>query len=418
MATPDAPSSDNRPLAGIRVLDLSRILAGPWASQTLADLGAEVIKIERPGRGDDTRGWGPPFADTPESGDMPVSAYFLSANRNKQSVAVDIARPEGADLVRRLAAESDVLIENYKVGGLARYGLDYESLKAIRADLVYCSITGFGQTGPRAGEAGYDLLIQGMSGLMSITGDPDGQPMKVGVAIVDIVTGLYATISILAALQHRAATGAGQHIDLALFDSAIAALANQSLNYLVTGTSPGRRGNAHPSIVPYEVFPAADGHILLAIGNDSQFRTFCDRIGRTDLAADARYATNAARVDNRASLIPILQKVLSERPATDWIALFAAAGVPCGPINDLAAAFADPQAIHRGLKTELPHARLGTVPAVKSPLNFSAAETAADRGPPVLGEHTIAALKSVLGLSSAEIADLVQAGIVEAADTA
>ena len=334
------------PLAHICVLDLSRILAGPWASMTLADLGAEVIKVEQPGQGDDTRTWGPPFADA-GGGQRGDAAYFLCVNRGKKSVTIDFTRPEGQQLIQSLARRSDVVIENFKVGGLAKYGLDYPSLHRINPRLVYCSITGFGQTGPCRHRAGYDFMIQGMSGLMSITGLPDGapggMPMKVGVAVFDVLCGLYAAIGVLAALAHRDRTGRGQHIDLALLDVQVAALANQALNYLVSGRPPGRLGNAHPNIVPYEVFQAADGHFILAVGNDGQFRRFCEVAGRPDLSVDLRFATNPARVENRAVLVPLLADVIAVRRRADWLTALEAAGVPCGPINTLDQVFDDSQ---------------------------------------------------------------------------
>ncbi|MFL6811723.1 MAG: CaiB/BaiF CoA transferase family protein, partial [Bradyrhizobium canariense] len=331
------------PLQGVRVLDLSRILAGPWASQTLGDLGAEVVKVERPGVGDDTRGWGPPWLADREGRPTGESAYFLSANRGKRSITVEFAKPEGQELIRRLAAASDILIENYKVGGLARFGLGYEDLKAVNPGLIYCSITGFGQTGPYRKRAGYDFLLQAMGGLMSITGEPDGEPMKVGVAITDIMTGMYATTAVLAALAERRHSGEGQHIDLALFDVQIATLANQAMSYLVAGEEPGRLGNAHPTVVPYQAFRTADGFAVLAVGNDEQFRRFVTRAGRPDLAEDERFRSNAGRVLHRATLVPIVRALMAERTTAEWLALLEPAGVPCGPVNGLRAAFADPQ---------------------------------------------------------------------------
>lgn len=395
-------------LNGIRILDFARVLAGPWATQLLADLGAEVIKVERPGRGDDTRAWGPPFLQAPDGTQLPDSAYFCCTNRNKKSVCIDIESPAGRDIARRLAAKSDVVIENFKVGGLAKYGLDYASLKALKPDIIYCSITGFGQDGPRAGEAGYDLLIQGMGGLMSVTGRPDdepgGGPLKVGVALVDIITGLYASNAILAALRHRDQTGKGQYIDVALLDCLVAALANQSHAYLQNGTVPGRLGNAHPSIVPYDCFPTADGHIMLAVGNDDQFRRFCTLAGLPHLADDPAYTTNKARVANRAHLIPLLQDSLRTRPSAEWISLFAVNAVPCGPINGMDAVFSDPQVIHRQLARKLPHTTAGQVAAVANPLQLSETPVEYPNGPPALGEHTEQVLRNVLGMSSEDIA--------------
>ncbi|HVL75223.1 MAG TPA: CaiB/BaiF CoA-transferase family protein, partial [Noviherbaspirillum sp.] len=346
-------------LSHIRVLDLSRILAGPWAGQILADLGADVIKVERPGSGDDTRGWGPPFLKDREGNPTDVAAYYLCANRNKRSIAVDITRPEGQAVIRALAAQSDVVLENFKVGGLKQYGLDYDSLKALNPRLIYCSITGFGQTGPYAARAGYDFLIQGMGGLMSLTGLPDGEPgggpMKVGVALTDVLTGLYAATAVLAALAHRDQGGKGQHIDLALLDVQVACLANQALNYLTTGASPKRLGNSHPSIVPYQDFPTADGYMILAIGNDGQFARFCEVAGCPELAADSRFATNKGRVENRSVLIPLLRQKTVFRTTAEWVAALESVAVPCGPINTLAEVFADPQVVARGLKVEMSH---------------------------------------------------------------
>lgn len=398
------------PLSHIRVLDLSRILAGPWASQVLGDLGAEVIKIERPGHGDDTRGWGPPFHHGPAGSDAQESAYFLSANRNKRSVAVDITTPDGAGLVRDLAAKSDILLENFKVGGLAKYGLDYAGLRAVNPGLIYCSITGFGQTGPYAARAGYDFMIQAMGGLMSVTGEPDdrpgGGPVKVGVALADVMTGLYATIGALAALAHRERSGQGQFIDLALMDVQVATLANQALNYLVSGKPPGRLGNAHPNIVPYQAFATLDGHIVLAVGNDEQFRRFAGEAGHPDWAADSRFATNRARVANRAALIPLVAGTVAGRTTDAWIAALEAVGVPCGPINPLDRVFADPHVADHALKLDLPHDRLGHVPSVANPLNLSETPVSYRHAPPSLGADTDAVLTDVLGLDARTIAAL------------
>jgi crotonobetainyl-CoA:carnitine CoA-transferase CaiB-like acyl-CoA transferase len=395
-------------LSHIRVLDLSRVLAGPWATQTLADLGAEVIKVERPGVGDDTRGWGPPWLreDTGES------AYFVSANRGKKSITIDLARTEGQELVRKLAAQSDVLIENFKVGALERYGLGYEPLAALNPRLVYCSITGFGQTGPYRDRAGYDFLIQAMGGLMSITGEPEGEPMKVGVAITDILTGMYAATGILAALARRERSGRGQHVDLALLDVQVAMLANQAESFLLTGHPPRRLGNAHPSIVPYRAFATADGHIVIAVGNDGQFARLCEVARMPELARDPRFATNAARVRNRVALEEILARAVATRPSRQWIEALEAATVPCGPINDLARVFADPQVIDRGMQVSARHPVAGAVPMVRSPIRLSETPPRADVAPPMLGQHTSEVLEEVLGLSQAEVAALRSAGVI------
>lgn len=374
-------------LSHLRVLDLSRVLAGPWASQMLADLGAEVLKIEHPDRGDDTRAWGPPFVHS-DDGKHREAAYFLCTNRNKRSVALDIATPEGQAAVRALAAESDVLIENFKVGGLQKYGLDYDTLSALNPRLVYCSITGFGQTGPYAQRPGYDFMIQGLGGLMSLTGAPDAEPMKVGVALTDVLTGLHAVSGILAALAWRDRSGQGQHLDLALLDVQVSCLANQAMSYLVTGESPVRLGNAHPSIVPYQAFPTADGDIILAVGNDTQFAAFCRAAGRGEWADDARFATNAARVKHRHELVPLLRQVTVMHTTEAWIALLEKANVPCGPINTLAQVFTDPQVVARGLRQELPHPLLGTVPTVASPLRLSKTPVRYARAAPALGADT------------------------------
>lgn len=403
-------------LSHIRVLDLSRILAGPWAGQMLADLGADVIKVERPGAGDDTRSWGPPYLKDEAGENTSVAAYYLCANRNKRSITIDITCSEGQALVKRLAAESDVVIENFKLGGLAQYGLDYASLKVVNPRLVYCSITGFGQDGPYAPRAGYDFLIQGLGGLMSLTGHPDGEegggPMKVGVALTDILTGLYATNAIQAALAWRERSGEGQFIDMALLDVQVACLANQAMNYLTTGNNPKRLGNAHPNIVPYQDFPTADGYMILAIGNDGQFARFCAEAGQPELAADARYATNRARVENRTSLIPALKRLTIERSTADWIAALEAKAVPCGPINTLADVFADPQVQARGLKVDMPHPVAGSVSLVANPMRFSATPVEYRSAPPALGEHTGQILQETLGLSGAEIDDLRSAGVI------
>ncbi|WP_372095019.1 CaiB/BaiF CoA transferase family protein [Tistrella mobilis] len=411
MATPRAEGA----LSHIRVLDLSRVLAGPWASQILGDLGAEVLKIERPGAGDDTRGWGPPYAEAAD-GSAREAAYFLTTNRNKSSVAIDMGTAEGAALIRRLAAESDVVIENFKVGGLKKYGLDQESLRALNPRLIYCSITGFGQTGPYAPRAGYDFMIQAMGGLMSVTGEPDevpgGGPVKVGVALVDVMTGLYATIGVLAALAHRERTGAGQHIDLALLDVSVATLANQAMNYLVSGKAPGRMGNAHPNIVPYQAFATQDGHLVLAIGNDEQFRRFAAEAGHPDWAADPRFATNAQRVANRAALVPLVAGAVATRTTDDWIAALESKAVPCGPINTLDRVFADPQVQARGLARQIVHPALGSVPTVANPLNLSATPVDYARAAPRLGADTDETLGRLLGLDADALADLRKKGVI------
>lgn len=382
-------------LSGFRVLDLSRVLAGPWCSMILGDLGAEVVKIERPGSGDDTRGWGPPF----QGGE---SAYFLSANRNKKSAAIDFSHPEGAHLVARLAEQADVLIENFKVGGLQAYGLDWASLSQRNSRLIYCSITGFGQDGPAAHRAGYDFMVQGMGGLMSLTGEAEGEPQKVGVALADIMTGLYAANAIQAAIIARATTGRGQHIDMALFDVQVAALANQALNYLVSGQIPTRMGNAHPNIVPYQAFAVEDGHVILAVGNDSQFRKLC-AILKTDWADDPRYATNAARVANRAALVSLIALCLAYWRMDQILDACENVGIPAGPINRLDQAFVEPQAVHRKLTFTMPHTTVGSVPQVASPLRLSDTAVEYRHAPPALGEHTEEALRDWLGLDCDEL---------------
>jgi len=413
------------PLSDVRVLELSRILAGPWAGQTLADLGARVIKVERPGTGDDTRSWGPPFAKRAgddADGSAGDAAYFLCANRGKRSVTLDFTQPEGQKLARALARQSDVVIENFKVGGLEKYGLDYASLRTDNPGLVYCSITGFGQTGPYRERPGYDFLIQGMSGLMSITGEPDsapgGKPVKVGVTVTDVLTGLYAVIAIQGALAHRANTGKGQHIDISLLDVQAAALANQALNYLVSGRAPGRLGNAHPNIVPYEAFQTSDGYIILAVGNDSQFARFCEVAGRREFANDARFATNPSRVENRGSLIPLLADLMRARSSADWLGALERAGVPCGPINDIEQLFADPQVKARGLQISIPDSdpaadRAGSsLPGVASPIHFSETPIRYELPPPRLGQHTDEVLQEELGLDQAELRSLRASGVI------
>jgi glutaryl-CoA transferase len=393
------------------VLDLSRVLAGPWATQILGDLGADIIKIEKPGEGDETRRFGPPFLDgaNGKSGD---ATYFLAANRNKKSVAIDLAKPEGAALVKRLARRAHVVVENFKTGTLAKYGLDYAALAAENPALIYCSLTGFGHDGPYRNKAGYDYLIQGMGGLMSITGQPDGtpgaEPMKVGVAVSDILSGLYTAIAILAAVIHQSRTGEGQQIDMALFDCQTAALANQAMNYLAGGMLPGRMGNAHPNIVPYQVFPTADGHLILAIANDGQFRRFC---AAAKLERDPRYATNAGRVQNRQAIVAALSPVLAGKTTKDWIAALEAANVPCGPINRIDQVFADPQAIARGLKIAMPHPG-GPLDLVASPLRLEKTPPEYRNAPPLLGEHTDSVLREELSLGEAEFARLRAQGII------
>ena len=402
-------------LQGIRVLDLSRILAGPWATQALADLGAEVIKIEKPGTGGDTRGWGPPFVDGPD-GSPGDAAYFLSTNRGKKSVAIDISQPQGQQLVRALAEQCDVVIENFKVGGLKKYGLDYDNLRTVKPSLIYCSITGFGQTGPYAERAGYDFMIQGMGGIMSITGQPDGapgaEPMKSGMAFADIFTGLYSTIAILAALNYRNATGEGQYIDMALFDTQVAVLGNQALNYLVSGNVPKRLGNAHPNIVPYQVFETADGHIIIAVGNDRQFARFCELAGLVHLPQDERFATNRGRVRNRDELIPVLADVVRTKTTPDWMDLLDDAHVPCGPINTIDKVFDDPQARARGLQLELMRNSGIATPSVASPMRLSTTPVQHDRAAPELGQDTDDVLQNLLERDGDEIAALRAAGVI------
>jgi len=399
-------------LANYRVLDLSRILAGPWASQMLADFGAEVIKVERPGSGDDTRGWGPPFIgdDTETERD---AAYFHSANRGKQSIAIDITQAEGQQLIRRLVSKSDVVLENYKVGGLKKYGLDYDSLKAVNPGLVYCSITGFGQTGPYSQRAGYDFMVQAMGGLMSVTGEGDGMPMKSGVALADVMTGLYAANAIQAALLYRQQTGLGQHIDLGLLDVQVATLANQAMNYLASGTPPGRLGNAHPNIVPYQAFATADSHIILAVGNDSQFGKFCKLAGAPHLASDPAFASNQARVKNRQQLVPQIAELLKAKDSQWWLEKLADAGVPCGPINSLDKVFEDPQVQHRKMQVELTDDDGQSIPGVANPIKFSATPVNYTGASPQLAQHTQKVLKSQLSLSDAEISRLEQQGVIQ-----
>jgi crotonobetainyl-CoA:carnitine CoA-transferase CaiB-like acyl-CoA transferase len=403
------------PLTNIRVLDLTRVLAGPWATQLLADFGAEVIKIEKPGEGDDTRGWGPPFVKNSD-GSRGDAAYFVSANRGKWSVCIDMATPEGQKLIQQLAAKSDVVIENFKVGGLKKHGLDYESLKAHNPKLIYCSITGFGQNGPFAQRAGYDFMIQGMAGIMSITGQPDGtpgaEPMKVGVAFADIFTGLYAVIGMIGALYHRERTGEGQYIDMALLDSQVAVLANQALNYLVGGKAPTRLGNAHPNIVPYQTFATQDGYIIMAVGTDRQFKEFCAIIGVPRVAEDERFRTNRGRVENRKDLIPLLIEPMKARTTGDWVAAFEAAAVPCGPINTIDQVFANEQVLARGLQIGLTRDDGVQVPGVANPIQFSGTPIEYDKAAPRLGDGTERVLRDILGLDAAGIGRLRLAKVV------
>ena len=394
------------PLAGFRVLDLSRILAGPWASQMLADLGAEVIKIERPGSGDDTRGWGPPYMPDQSGGATGEAAYFHAANRGKQSVCIDMSKPAGQKLIQTLATHSDIFIENFKVGGLKKYGLDYESLKRINPALVYCSITGFGQSGPYAARAGYDFMIQAMGGMMSVTGEADGQPMKIGVALADVLTGLYAANAIQAALLHRQESGAGQYIDMALLDVQVATLANQAMNFLASGESPQRRGNSHPNIVPYQAFQTADGHIILAVGNDAQFERFCSLAGRGELAADVRFRSNSDRVRFRDALVPQVATIMLQRSSAQWLADLNAEGIPCGPINNIEQVFADPQVQHRGLQLELDHPAAGKAASVANPIRMSLTPVQYERAPPLLGQHTEEVLSRLLGINAQELSQL------------
>ncbi|WP_229518471.1 CaiB/BaiF CoA-transferase family protein [Massilia sp. PAMC28688] len=403
-------------LGHIRVLDLSRVLAGPWCSQNLADLGADVIKIERPGAGDDTRAWGPPYARDAEGKDTSEAAYYLSANRGKRSVTVDIASSEGQAIIRDLARHADVVLENYKVGQLKRYGLDYDSLRQVKPDLVYCSVTGFGQDGPYAHRAGYDFLIQGMGGLMSVTGErddlPGGGPQKAGVALTDIMTGMYATVAILAALTHRDRTGTGQYIDMALLDTQVAMLANMGSNYLNSGKPPKRWGNAHANIVPYQTFACADGYIIVATGNDGQYQKFVEAGERADLASDERFVTNPLRVKNREVLVPLLAEMVKTRSRDEWISKLEAVGVPCGPINDIGEVFENPQVKARGTAFEMDHPAAGKVKLVRSPMKLSVTPAQAELPPPMLGQHTDEVLRDVLGRSGDEIAALREKGVL------
>jgi crotonobetainyl-CoA:carnitine CoA-transferase CaiB-like acyl-CoA transferase len=402
-------------LSGIRVLDLGRILAGPWCTQVLADLGADVVKVERPGTGDDTRAWGPPFLKRPDGTDTTDSAYFASTNRGKRSITIDIASEDGQGIVRALAARSDVLVENYKFGDMSRYGLDYEALSRINPRLVYCSITGFGQTGPYRARAGYDFMIQAMGGLMSITGErddlPGGGPQKCGVPIADMMTGMYAAIAILAALREREASGRGQCVDMALLDAQVSWLMNHNLNYLVSGTVPVRWGNAHPNLTPYQSFPTKDGNLILAIGNDGQFRRFCAVAGLA-IATEPRFADNRSRLANRGALVAIIAAAMKARTTQDWMTVLEAEGVPCGPINTIDQVFADPQVIERGLRFDLPHPVAGSVPQVANPIRFSRTPIEYHAAPPVLGQHTQEVLVDVLGMAPEDVASLKDRGVV------
>jgi crotonobetainyl-CoA:carnitine CoA-transferase CaiB-like acyl-CoA transferase len=413
-------------LEHVKIVDLTRILAGPWATQTLADLGADVIKIESPAGGDDTRHWGPPFTGPDPADASHDAAYFYTANRNKKSVAIDFSTDKGAELVRHLVAQSDVFIENFKVGGLKQYGLDYDTLKQLKPDLIYCSITGFGQTGPYAKRAGYDFIIQAMSGLMSVTGQapgtPGDEPMKIGVALTDVLTGLYSCIGILSALSHRDRTGEGQHIDMSLLDVSVAAMANQSLNYLVSGNSPIRMGNAHPNIVPYQVFPTSDGHLIMTAGNERQFRSLCKVLGEESLADDERYQSNQLRVANRESIIEKLSQLSAMQTTAQLIEALGDAKVPCGPINDMASVFNDPHVIARELQIDVPkdsgHAGDNDTagdgqfaPGVACPVRLSETPPAYRHAPPVLGQHTLDVLQQQLGLTSDQASELVKAGV-------
>jgi len=397
-------------LSHVKVLDLSRVLAGPWATQMLGDFGAEIIKVERPNVGDDTRGWGPPFLKDREGRETRDAAYYLCTNRNKKSLTIDITTPDGQRLVRELAARADVLVENYKAGGLIKYRLDYASLKADFPHLVYCSITGFGQTGPYAPRAGYDFLVQAMGGMMSVTGRADGEegggPIKVGVAVTDLFTGLYASNAILAALAHRERSGHGQHIDLALLDVQVATMANQAMNYLYSGKPPGRLGNAHPNVVPYQDFPTADGNVIIAVGNDGQFGRLASAVGQPELATDPRFMTNLARVGNRVELIRMLRQQTIKRSTAEWVAALEAVEVPCGPINDIARVFEDPQVIARGMKIAADHPTAGRIPLVANPIRFSESPVEYRNAPPTLGQHTAEVLTDLLGYDAAGIADL------------
>ena len=404
------------PLSHIKVIDLSRVLAAPWTGQNLADLGAEVIKVERPKKGDDSRAFGPPWLKDAQGRDTAESAYFACANRGKKSVTLDLASPKGQAIARELAERCDVLLENFKFGDLERYGLGYSQLRKVNPGLIYCSVTGFGHSGPWRERPGYDFMIQGMGGLMSVTGERDdragGGPQKAGIPIADLITGMYASVAICAALAHRAKSGQGQHLDLALLDSLVAVLANQGSNYLATGQSPGRLGNDHPNIAPYQVLKASDGSVIVACGNDNLFRKFCEVAGRPELADDARFATNGKRVANRAELTRILSEIMVKRSMREWLGALEGAGVPCGPINSLEQVFAEPQAMARGLRMELPHPSAGKVALTRSPMRFSETPVQHEMPPPTLGQHTEEVLKGLLKKSPSEIEKLRSEGIV------
>ncbi len=408
----DKMSGEDMPLKGVRVLDLSRVLAGPWVGQTLADLGCDVIKVERPGCGDDTRAWGPPFVKTSAGENTQESAYYMSANRGKRSLAVDMTKAEGQKILQDLVLHCDIVIENFKVGGLKKYDLDYQSLSKINPKLIYCSITGFGQEGPYADKAGYDLMIQGMGGLMSITGEADRQPMKVGVAVVDLFSGMYGVTGILAALFKRERTGRGDHIDIALMDCQAAMLANQATNYLVSDKVPHRRGNAHPNISPYEVFETSDGFMILAVGNDRQFEAFCSVAGCMELAENPKYLTNTARVENRAQLVPLVQNVLKEKPTDFWITSLEAVKVPCGSINDLSQVFSDPHIQQRGILKEYAHPGGVKQQLVSTPIKYGQAKSGAELSPPMLGQHTDEVLGEILGTEQDDIEKLRSIGAI------
>lgn len=402
------------PLSGLRVFDMTRVLAGPTCTQILGDLGAEVIKVERPGRGDDSRGMGPPYLADAQGKDSQESAYFLSVNRNKRSVTLNLTSPEGQELARRMIGKCDVVVENFRTGALAQYGLAYDQLKEELPALIYCSITGFGQTGPYAERGGYDYLVQGMGGIMSVTGQPDGPPEKVGVGVSDIITGMYAVIAIQAALRHRESTGEGQHIDMALLDSQVAWLSYVGENYLVSGEVPQKLGSHHPNIVPYQVFRASDGLLVLAVGNDAQFERFCTFAGCPDLAADERYTTNAARVKNRGSLTPILADIMASKPISHWVEGLVEVNVPCSPINTIDQVFADPQVVARDMKIAMPHPHISgeTMDLIASPLRLSRSPVSYRQAPPQLGEHTAEVLEELLGMSEQEIAALHEKGVI------
>ncbi len=402
-------------LEHLKVLDLSRVLAGPFLAQNLADFGAEVIKVERPHHGDESRTF-PPYLKDSDGESTEDSAYFMSINRGKRSVTIDISTPRGQALVKQLAAQCDILIENYKVGDLKRYGLDYESIKTVSPNIIYCSITGFGQTGPYRNRPGYDYIFQAMSGLMSLTGErddlPGGGPAKVGLAICDVITGIYSSFAVMTALAHRNETGQGQYIDMSLLDTTIAAISHINMNYLIGGTVPKRMGTAHPSIVPYQVFNASDGQMVVAVGNDSQFKKLCELIDTPQLLADERFSSNVSRVQHRDALVPLIQQAFAHNTTTHWVTLLTAAGVPCGPINNLQQVFDDPHIQHRGTRTEMPHPRAGTLPILANPARLSATPASYDRAPPLLGEHTREVLGEWLGLSSADMDSLATEGVI------